>query len=633
MNVRNFLLRTLGFFVLGSALRSIVGSAPSPEKSTSFAFAFPTFLIWLLFLTAIFCLGAALRKSIQLNLERGFESGLFDLAVGSVSFYVLSYTLTALQLFSSAHSFFLFGILSLFFAWGSPHVNPKRWFESMPTKGIGAKFIFALPWVILILKLIEALQFNQHGDAYITYLPAPRTWASTGEFGSYLKYTQFFLSTSWESLFAWGTALMGLQGGRGLDLSQWFSQWTTAGIGTLGITFGLFALYERLKKHIGSIGIFAPLAVVEGLQTSSLAWTAPLAKNDFGVGFWGVALFYFVSCLKFESAGIAVLIGMLAGAMVMGKMTLVVFGIVLSIQVLIQNPKKFGFYVLGGFIGVAPILIRNLSLTGNPLFPWLSAFFGTTHLLGLSESAGTLGATQVRFSFSFLGSYLYELFLISPYCIALFIVFKKFGRAIASLLTTLILFTLTLRSSTEVRYQGAALILFCFFSVYAALLVARRYRWTKLGLALVILATSNISFYTFAQMFGKKYDIWPKIALKQHDIGNPAKLWIRQHLKPQARILVVGDGYVYYLIDYATTGYSRNREYEELIANNDVAKALKTLSRAPYEYLYLARDADFTKYRETIGQIIKKTSKWTSHCKLYDGAASQVWDLRCLRSF
>jgi hypothetical protein len=634
-------LRFFCFFALANALSFVTENAPSPENSVSLLFAIPTFLVFILFLSGLLSWGAFIRKRIQLTTENGSEAGLFDLAVGSILAYVAAYTLTAVSLFSSAYSPLLWAILATGFAFGASQVKPQEWFRF--NGGRFQKFIFGLPLIILFLKLLEGLQFHNHGDAYITYLAAPRSWATLGHFSSYLKYTQFFLSTSWEALFAWGTALMRLHGGTGLDLTQWFSQWVSGGLGVLGIIFGLSALSKRWNSFFPIAPVFTSVALVAGLQVPELRWTASLAKNDIGIAFWGVALYFFSSYWVTASATAAFLTGLLCGSMVIGKLTLIILGTVLSVYCVAKTPRKSGWFILGGLTGVLPILLRNYVLTQNPIFPWLSGIFHTSHLLGLSESGGSSHATALLFSSSDLVRYLVEIATQIPLIIFLFmgLVFQAQRKAITQatglLLFTLIAFTVLLRPATEIRYQGATLVLLAFAStqfVFFAItqVFKRKSQVVQWLLAVALLVNANISFYTLAQLSTKKYGAWPMRAPSMHDTAGAAKLWIRKNINPKDSILVVGDGYVYYLIDYATTGYGQNRAYETLVAEGAVDRAAETFKNAPFHYLYLSRDADYVKYREPIEKIMGLTRGWNQRCKLYDEDQCMVWDLNCLKS-
>jgi hypothetical protein len=217
------LIPLIGFFLIGYLTQFITRSAPPPEQSQNLWYALPAFIVFILLVTGMFSWGAFFRSLLKKDFYSGAEEGMFDLAVGSVFLYVMAYALTPFGLFSSASNWAMWLLLAVGFYLGSAFLRPKKWFD-FGASWLSKTLMILVPMIVL-LKLIEGLQFHQHGDSYVTYLAAPRSWGANGNFDAFLNFTQLFLSTSWESLFAWGTALMGFRGGAGLDVSQWFSQW------------------------------------------------------------------------------------------------------------------------------------------------------------------------------------------------------------------------------------------------------------------------------------------------------------------------------------------------------------------------------------------------------------------------
>ncbi len=630
------------YIVVGFALSRITSQCPTPEKVETLWYALPAFLIFILFLIAIFSLGSIVRKKINLPHFSGVENGLFDLSVGTCLLYVCAYLLTPFHLFSSNTTLLLWILLGLGTTIGFEDIQIGRWFEFTTRKW--SKFLLGVPFLIVLLKLLEGLQFPAHGDAYNAYLPAPRSWAELGAFSNYPKSIQYFLSTSWESFSAFGTALMGLHEGQGLDLSQFFAQWCTGGIAVLGVVFASLAFCVRLAEVIPLAPTWFPAISILALQVPCLRWTENLAKNDFGICFWGFSAFYFAEYLVFISPIFAILGGVIAGAMVVGKFTAALLAVALTISTFIRNKKTALLYALGGIFGALPVLARNFSLTQNPFYPWFASLFQSR---GLSESAqaGSAQATLVSIQLDQIPAYTVELLKELPFLPFIFLILfckpisKNIGQSISTLLASLVAFTLLFRPNTEIRYQGPTLVIlatlsaFLFFSILESL--SKRYlnRFAQAPLliaSILVIALSNISFFTFAQIGGKKFVPWTTRAIELPEIGAPNQLWIRQHLSPNEPLLILGDGYPYYLMDYSISSWGSKEGIEKMIESHQTADLKTILRTAPIHYLYLSSLAGYVPYRQSIQELMDQLLDWKSECNLYATPNSQVWDMTCV---
>lgn len=612
-----------------------------PALGLDLGLALAAFLQFALFAAALLRMGSALVPGTP---DSRAEFRFIALALGSALAYCIAHVLTAAGLFGSDHRLLLWCVLAT--AW----LLPSR---PMPPKAQGLISGFIPIGVLVTLKLIEGLQLSAHGDAYITYLSAPRSWGSSGGFDLYPRYTQFFLASSWESLTAWGTALMGLSGGRGLELTQWFGQWCTGGIAVTGLALGFLSLGLRLAPAVcGSrpwpTWIWSCLAVA-AIQVPCLRWMANLAKADFGACFWGLAALWMV--IWPGRSGSILLAGFMAGTAAIAKLTLAPFVLVLAASLPIRALPLFG---AGGIVGAAPVLIRNLVLTGNPVFPWLSNWFAASALaprLGLSEGAGSLHATSIT-SVSVASAsgilealpvFMREIWREVPLLPLLLVLILPQARGLprrlgAIAIASALLFSLTLRQSTEIRYQGPTLMLLAFLSALCGLALLGRGAG-RIGAAigaLALLAASNLSLFTFAQIGSSKFASFPGRAEALADTGGPAKLWIRKNLKPTDPLLVMRDGYPYYLIDHQMTQYSRVDGLEELLATGrirELAGRLRSKLAAPdFKYLYLSSRADYVAYRPAISSLMALGRKdWPGRCLRFEDADAQVWDLECIR--
>jgi hypothetical protein len=116
-----------------------------------------------------------------------------------------------------------------------------------------------------------------------------------------------------------------------------------------------------------------------------------------------------------------------------------------------------------------------------------------------------------------------------------------------------------------------------------------------------------------------------------NEVGGPAKVWIRQNLKSDQKLLIVGDGYPYYLLDYQMTQYSRYLDLEYQLAQEDHQKISKMIQNSNFRYLYLSNDSDYVLYRPKIARLmIYLDQHWNQKCELRKESGSSVWDLDCL---
>ena len=647
---KKVLIKFFAFLVLGILIQFITRMAPTPENSKSLWFALPAFLVFVFFVLSMVSWGGFFRSKISYTFFSGPEEAMFDLGAGSVFLYVIAYALTPLGLFSSVNNPALWLILALGFSLGSISLQPKKWLD-FGSDWLSRSLMALIP-IIVVLKLIEGIQFHQHGDSYVTYLPGPRIWGASGSFESFRTFTQLFLSTSWESLFAWGTALMGFQGGVGLDISQWFSQWVSGGIGVFGVLITCLAFCKRMEKAFLLPSRWFPIIAISALQISAFRWAQNLAKNDHGIAFWGMAAFYASLYLAPISAGFAFFTGALAGAAAVGKFTLAIIGCCIGLVILLHSRKQVFSFILGGFAGALPVFLRNYFLTKNPVFPWLPKVFPSEYLSEFAAN-GSSAATEKAFHLVDIPMYAQELFWQSPLILSVVVMLliKKYSKSTFNLvifpIISYVLFTVTVRPSTGIRYQGPTLFLLVLFGAYFAFfllnLVADQFIKSKkdwaLGFAsLAVLATSSITFFTFFQI-GKssKFNTYSQVMPKMNQVGGPAKLWIRQNISPSHSILSFGDVHIYYLIDYPLTEVGESVEYGKKIFRSTLDSAEQVFKTAPFDYLYLAgddyyKDAAFAKDQAQIADIMVRTNQWNQNCKRFDDTRAQVWDLKCLKN-
>ena len=633
-------IRGCAFLVIGLLISQITHQSPTPEKNLNLWNAVPAFAIFALFMAATFSLGAYIRTSLKIPFFSGAENGLFDLSVGSVALYELAYLLTPFHLFQSRYSLLLWIFLSIFFGIGSTSIQARKWFDFARTKL--AKFFLAIPMLIIVIKLLEGLQFHLHGDAYVVYLTGPRYWAETGNFNQFYNFTQLFITTTWESISAWGTCLMNLTGGSGLDLTQFFAQWSSGVLAIFGLILGAIALGQRLSQIFPIKDEYLPILGIAAAQVPVLQWTSNLAKNDTGIAFLGFAGFYLSIYLLPLSPLIAFVAGGVVGAAVIGKLTLVMIGLSITLYVFIFEKKHFIPFAIGGIAGALPVLTRNYVLTRNPVFPWYDQIFHTG-LLSQSILVGVSTATQhTSQGLSQFINYFVELnheVVLWPIFFVLILFFKNDRKKVFSVswvpALAIILFTLTLRRSTETRYQNASLVIasviLCFLTFYAFTKLPKRFATiASIIFSIFLIGTSNITTFTLFQIGSSKFaPLKDKLASLA---GGEGKLWIRQNLKTDSKILSIGDPHLYYVSDYKITEIVQSLEWDAKIINLSVADFEKSVRDSNFDYVYLANDVSFFDQLAKTNQFMQDSRNWNQQCKKLDVPKAQIWDLNCLRT-
>jgi len=642
-------MKSVIFFVSALILSEITKRSPTPELNVAYWNFIPAFFIFILFAFGALSWGAWFRNKLTLKFEFETEKSLFDLSFGTVFLFFSTYILTYLGVFSVHYRILLWAYLSLGVFLGGSMVHLHHWFKDFEdsNRKWRSKILFCIPLLVVFLKILEALQFNQHGDSYLTYLPAPRVWAEDGNFHAWLKAPVFFMVTSWESLYAWGTALLGLEGGRGLDVSQVFSQWCVGGIGTFGLVLGLNAFCLQLSKKFPLSKTWYPIFIVLALQVPSIRWTANLAKHDFGVAFWGVAAAVLVLFDMNKNRRSAFCFGCIAGAAVIGKLTVFSMGLALGIFLLLNGPFLNALIYAGGvLLSVSPILVRNFLETTNPFFPWLNNVFKNNFMsMTLAPGANRAGTSAI--TFEGLKVYLAEFVIEIPISIILllgFFLFRKqlkdYAKTVGVVFLATMVFILVFRPSTEIRYQNCNLMLMAASSGYflfyfiESLKFKMNFDYKKsilVVLSIFFLATSNVTIFSIFQIGSKKF-----ANLKErlpHLTGGDGKLWIRENLDPKKTILLVGDVHIFYIVDRQLTDVTQNIEWSRKLETMETPVFEEELRHADNDILYMANDMQYWASKSSTKQLMADSVKnWNIKCLLYQSSQAQIWDLPCLKT-
>lgn len=477
------------------------------------------------------------------------------------------------------------------------------------------RFATFLAWVLgasVVLRLIEGFHLHAHGDAFICYLTATRSWVEQSGFKEWLQNPAYFFSTSWEDLYLFGHLLFAQGGDTGLVPGQRFAQWCTAGIAHLGT----IAIVYRFALELQASRRVALTAALAASTLPILRWTQNLAKNDLGVAFWALAGCYLIqrAMNHLQSSQRRPLLlgaGVLLGLAVIGKLSGFTILVPAYTVLLIGRArlKDHAAFALGGVIGAAPTMIRNLSLTGNPFFPWLETVFHTGFIgPSLTQNLYNLShKNAARFDLGFLlEPFLQQPWLWAPVLLLVLTSVRRFRESrweelrawsIAVLLGA-VAFVWIIRPKSELRYFGAGLELLSAIAIVALAavipLLVRHHRaqsWITGTLAALVLALSNLPFFTLAQVAKGKYRPGSE-AIRQHSAG-AAKEWLRARARESASpfsIVTLGDNEEYYMLPYRYHEMGYYQPLDRVIGTIDSGPDLTRFLRdAGYRYVVDAR--------------------------------------------
>lgn len=221
-----------------------------------------------------------------------------------------------------------------------------------------------------------------HGyDALSYHLQLPKEWLAGGRIAPLEHNVYSFLPSGMEAVYAQLGAMAWITDGRlgtGDGSVIYAAQLLHAGLAFVAA----FATGAVVKRFTGAVAAWIAAATIV-----SIPWvvvTASLAYNEMAVlvGLAG-ALLAIVTAGPARSVGI--LVGLLIGAAALAKPTAMLTAMpVAAVAMLGLLPRRsrsaaFALAAITGLAVLAPWLIRNAAAGGNPVFPWMTSFFGNAH--------------------------------------------------------------------------------------------------------------------------------------------------------------------------------------------------------------------------------------------------------------
>lgn len=588
------------FGVLASQLVTLPETLDQPESIFSY---FGSFLLFLFFWLSLVGFGQKLENTL---IRKTSQSIGIHLLLGSVFFAItLGFSVLLIPILWMKQWCFALACLGCLFL--NLSIYQWEWRESG---------VISLLSVILLssvtLRTIESFKLARHGDAFICYLTANRKLVSTGGFEVFLNHPVYFFSSIWEYLYLWGDLFFYHGANTGLAASQRFAQWCSALIAHAGMISVAYSFGKKLYSRSG-------VALVAALSVSTvpvMRWMQNLAKNDYGIAFWGFGACFLLHLSidqkdRSKTSRTLLATGVLLGTAIIGKISAIVICIPVCVFLLSHriSIQKWILVGVGGFLGALPILMRNFKLTRNPFFPWLNELFLKQNILGPSlqnsfTSLNSLHQAGVKKEF-FLEPilqqpWIFGLFIFLFYFIWMRVTTRKTPSRIASetaqntiiwvigSILGCLFYALFLRPRTELRYLGPTLELTSFISIIA---LAHLIYSLKKGsgfliscLLIWVLLSSSLSFFTLAQIVRGDYSSGTSIILEHS--GGHAKKWLRDHLQPKEKVLAIGDNEEYYMSDYEFHEMSYVRDLDQdLTSIQDGAKMIEYLKNEGYAFV------------------------------------------------
>ncbi|MBI3557278.1 MAG: hypothetical protein HY074_13525 [Deltaproteobacteria bacterium] len=449
------------------------------------------------------------------------------------------------------------------------------------------QWLALLPWLVLcywaLALVLKASIPHFQSDPLLQHLLGPRLWFQDGAITLNSRIPVAMKNYYWEYLSIWANSLLGGEAGRGLVESQIFSQWlhVLAWFGTLLILIPLLRYFSVPWPWLG-FGILA------AASSWSVAWTAELAKNDWGVIFWtlcGLRLLLAIQGPELRNLFIGGLfLGLAVGAKFTAAITIAPFVAFWAAKRLFDDGFSKGFrailFLSGAFsLGLTPILMRNFILTENPFFPILDGIFSSPRL---SRSVARYYAASQwadgREFGSLLAARVKLIAVHEPALIALFlagiavpICWKRRGwnsrtplYFVSAAAVMLFLVSVGANKTAEdgnlaLRLMGPGMILglssgvFAFFDVF--LVLSDRFTWliSATGIVITIFGISQ-SRLPLIDLARTRYSIANLTdAMRTIAIGGATKAWLRLNASPEDLIVTTGDNQLYYVAHLRVT--------------------------------------------------------------------------------
>lgn len=544
------------------------------ENSVEF---FGPLFCFVLFFLALVSWGRLLNRSLALP---------YSLLLGTAFAMAIPQVLSLFHLLDQWWIATVFTIIPLPFLWLS--LRRLDWAKLIPkpTSASEKILLFAL-FLLFFCRFFEASYPQPHGDPLYYNLLAAAKWRALGQIQFVPELPLLFQSSWWDYLYLWPAMFYQVEPGRGLIESQIMSQWLHFFVG-FG---GSLLVWNRILDHFKYDNFTKYLSSIVLIACASLWWTATLAKNDWGAVF-----------LVLGGFGLLLEQKILLGSLILG-MAFIAKGTTLPVVFVflaafcIRKHREIPKVAFGFFLGILPIVIRNVLATGNPIFPAPFLHLGNEYL---SESF-------LEYVVKFAGGSFAErdwaallnnrkdviqdhIFIPLGFATLVLGVVKKKtsgmgawlgleGKIFLLSIVSFFIFILISGPWAENRLFGPGLVV---LSGTGAVLLSRQATNKFLTWALVVLAlgTSRIPTY----MPRKFFENFPPSILSMN--SGDLKLTIQKQIPVGTAIVTSGDNELYYLSMYSITDAVNNPNLDKIVRNNtDLRPLLLAIKNEGFRYL------------------------------------------------
>jgi hypothetical protein len=482
-------------------------------------------------------------------------------------------------------------------------------------------FLLAL---VVVMRMIKGLVPWGQSDPLFYQLYAPRLWLDHGGIYFPIQATVTFLSGSWEYLHLWGLRLLSTDPGRGLIEGQIFSQLTHVLFGYGGTALIVFAFSRKVLKLTCLASVASAVAA---LTVRDLLWVSYLAKNDWGNMLWIFTGVIFLPGLLNDPDSdpfFPWIAGFFLGLGFTAKFSQGFFIGLVMIAAFYFNVRKSSFkkslldywkVVLALIFAASPILLRNLIFTGNPVFPFKSATFGTA-----SMSSGLM--EQMRFyeqntydsfqaTFSKIGMLFYPenpQLITLALSIPLLFISKKSKFLIPLLLSALVSCCVLYSAGgrMEQRHLGPVLIVFAIVSVAVIELLMEKFALAQTIQKSVLFLFAAYCLFQADIIQAGRYSDTPLIEapglvlngaspdqrIRSEHVGGAALAWLRMNAEKTDRVVTTGDSQLYYASVFDISSVKDNLELSATAQHiNDGWVLIQFLQSKNVRYLLDSRTA------------------------------------------
>ncbi len=399
-------------------------------------------------------------------------------------------------------------------------------------------------------------------DPLYYHMRAPLLWYLNGKIYFDQGNPLLFLTGLWESFYLFAMHILPAKRGMGLIEYQLLFQLLHFCAGGMVAISLLQKFSERIFGLHRDYYLWCMILLLCCLPFNE---TISLAKNDWGVLALSLACFLLLhSYLNNQKRAYLFLAGAFAGATLVSKPSHFLITFLFSLALIVAHRKKLkhsllipvSLLVLGGLVGLAPIVARNLIYVGTPLFP-----FGNYQLLSPSDQLyfALFISSPGKLTLNEYWNFALDLLFLLPPVPLLFLHLNPNRRKefilFLPLLATFLYFWQFYHPTLNWRLVGA------FFPIAIFLIaVSLRQYLEPLHRSLPFIALGLLSILTFfssSPSLGSSYSTYlgrisrldnPSLMIRKHFAGD-AMAWLRMKEEEPKSIYFSGNNALYYLYD------------------------------------------------------------------------------------